>query len=48
MLDVPEGVKLLWVTESFRQFSALVSLANIFPLERQKLRKCQVTLVHKD
>ena len=28
VLDVPEGVKLLWVTESFRQFCALVSLAN--------------------
>ena len=33
-IDVPEGVKLLWVTESFRQFCALVSLANIF---RQKI-----------
>ena len=30
VLDVPEGVKFLWVTESFRQFCALVSLANIF------------------
>ena len=25
-----EGVKFLWVTESFRQFCAPVSLANIF------------------
>ena len=30
VLDVPEGVKFLWVTESFRQFCALVSLTNIF------------------
>ena len=30
VLDVPEGVKPLWVTEIFRQFCALVSLANIF------------------
>ena len=30
MLDAPEDVKLLWVTERFRQFCALVSLANIF------------------
>ena len=30
VLDVLEGVKLIWVTESFRQVCALVSLANIF------------------
>ena len=30
VLDVPEGVKLLWVIESFRQFHTFVSLANIY------------------
>ena len=30
MLDVPEGVELLGLTESLRKFCALVSSANIF------------------
>ena len=49
MLDVPEGVKLVWVTESFRQFCALVSLANIFRWKIYKIKLyCQCDYIIQD